>query len=477
MKKSHLRWLIPLIVCVIATGVAIYLYQRAIYDSIVLAKEKEMALEVSVELRKIDVEISQAIAVVNTTGNIMTKLRMDDNRNQIVGMLENVLEECSATYALVCDQKGIGFDKNNKDVDISGEAYYEELVTEYSNGGVGMILPRNVQTTVGEVYLVYGAKFSNKGRGFLIASLPVRTLNEKLFRDEYISEKQAVITLSGEILCSKGFELVNARSNTIWEKLPAGVSKDSVKLAISQKNTYMSQVPDYGYIIVEPLDSAGGGAVVLITDEQMNRMVAREMTSGYMFMAAMVLISVAFALLVLVANVISDRIEKARRLEASEEKETDPVTGLLSEAETYREIDSYAAEGADKKGMLFVIGTNISVDKAMETPSGIDNDTIREFARVLRSGFRASDVVGRTGDGEFTVFLRGVHEEKDIRKQTDEMQMFLHDVTSESEEGKLVAHAGAVLFPDRGRNSREIMESGRRALERARQQGAGRLSF
>ncbi|MCR5156726.1 MAG: GGDEF domain-containing protein [Butyrivibrio sp.] len=466
-----------MIICMIAVAVAIVTYLNAMRDELVYAKETQIALEVEDELRKIDVDISNSTSVVYATGNIMSKLRMDDNRSQLVYMLENILEESSVNYAVICDQNGKGFDMNNRDVDVSTESFFTELSADYANGGSGMVLPRDVQSSIAEIMIVYSAKFSGQTRGFLVAYLPVKAISEQLFREKYLADGQAIITLTGDILCSGGFETVPARSSSIWDKIPQSLSKDSVKLAISQKNVLMSEVPDYGHAIVVPLQSANGGCIVLISKGQMNAMVGRSMEPGYRFCAAMVLISVAFVLLVLLANLVADAIQKASGRKAAAEHETDIITGLLTGEETLKEIDSYTAEGADNKGMLFVIGTNITRDRINEKGSAQFNDQLREFARGLKSGFRSTDVIGRTGDSEFTVFLKGVGDEKDVRKQTDEMQLFLHDATSGSEVSDLEVNAGAVLFPNGGRNARDLIESGRRALTRARQQGAGRLSF
>lgn len=467
-----------MLLSVIAVTVAIIMYLSAMYDELVEAKEQEIALEVGEELRQIDVEVSEATTIVYATGNIMNQFRMDDNRNQLVYMLENILKESESNYAFVCDQEGKGFDHNNRDVDISGEDYFEALSAEYANGGSGMLMPSDMQSASGEILLVYGTKFANLARGYLVTYLPVRTINEQLFREKYLSDGQAIVALSGNIIiCSKEFETTPERSNLIWDKLPPGLSKDAVKLAISQKNTLMTEVPGYGYAIVQPMYSANGGALVLINDSQMENMIGDGMAPGYRFCAEMVLISLAFIVLVILANIVGDRIEKAARLKASAEQETDIVTGLLTGEDTLKEIDSFAAEGSDQKGMLFVIGTNITHANTDEAGSSRVNDQLREFARLLKAGFRASDVIGRTGDGEFTVFLKGISDEKTVRKQTDEMQMFLHDVTLGSDGGDMEASAGAVLFPNGGRNARDLMESGRRALTRARQQGVGRLSF
>jgi len=466
-----------LVICAIAVAVAIVTYLNAIHDELVQAKETQIALEVGNELRKIDVDISNSTSVVYATGNIMSSFRMDDNRNRLVNMLEYILEESSVNYAVICDQNGKGFDMNNKDVDISKESYFAELSADYASGGAGMVMPGDAQSSIAEIMIVYSTKFSGQARGYLIAYLPVKAINERLFREKYLADGQAIITLTGDIVCSRGFEMLPSGSGSIWDKLPSSLSKDTVKLAISQKNVIMTEVPEYGHVIIVPLQSANGGSIVLISKEQMDIMVGKNMEPGYRFCAAMVLISLVFVILVLLANLIAETIQRAAEKKESAEHETDIITGLLTGEETIKEIDSYVTGGTDLKGMLFVIGTNITRDRIGEGGSAQVNDQLREFARQLKSGFRSTDVIGRTGDSEFTVFLKGIGDEKDVRKQCDEMQLFLHDATSASEANDLEVNAGAVLFPNGGKNARDLIDSGRRALTRARQQGTGRLSF
>ena len=207
----------------------------------------------------------------------------------------------------------------------------------------------------------------------------------------------------------------------------------------------------------------------------MQDMINGQMVSGNSFAITMVVISVLFVVLVFLANLLGDYTQKKILEKKASGQELDVVTGLLSGDQTMKDIDSYTSANPDSGGMLFVIGTNLA--SSGDEVNNRGNDALRDFARVLKSGFRASDIIGRTGDGEFVVFLKGIREEKDIRKQTDEMQMFLHDAASDNEENGLTALAGAVLFPAGGHNARELLESGRKALARARQDGSGRLSF
>ncbi len=482
MNKSnskHLRWLIPLIIYYVILAITLRTYWIHAYSAAVDAKENEIAFDVEMSLDNIDFSVENATSRITQLGEALSLYTPTYNKNQITLLLKNMVEETALSYSFVCDLDGDGYDMDGRDVKVGEESYFDDVTAEYSRGGVGMILPDGQTDMDSMILIVSGITYSNKEKGYLITTFPVIHVSDQLFKDKYIANRSDIVTMDGDIVTfghsKKHEENSGVTRQKLWNDLPAGISKDTIKLSISQKNVYMSDVPDYGYVIVVPFRNMAGAVVTFITEDEMRQMVDGGLQPlRYAFIWS-ITTSILLVLMIYVANVLCNYVEKKRFEKSLTEAERDVVTGLMTRASATRAIDNYINETGEKRGLLFVIGLNSS--GSGEKEDFFTSERLKEFSRSLEAGFRVTDILGRLSDNEFLVFLKDIHEEKDVRKQTDHMQMFLHDVKVTDGERELSANAGAALFPDSGKNASEILNSAENALIRSRKDGVGMLSF
>ena len=480
MKRSHLRWLIPIIVYFIAVAVILSMYRGVIYRRAASAKLTEMALTIGEEVRDRDMVMNEAMSSVTMAGKAMSLYVMNYNDNQIKTLLKDIVDETELTNAIVCDEEGNGYDYLGKDISIGSEEYFSIINSEYSKGGTGMVLPdrsENARNT--ECLIVYGIKFSNRERGYLVATLPIDTLANQLFREQYIMDKVAVVTINGDILADGRGKRADdfSESASFWEQLPPGISKDTIKLSISQKNIYMGPVQDYGYVFVIPFASAGGGAVVFVRESAMEAM-TRETMDYYGAEAFRLLLASAFLIaLVLISNFLSDLIEKRIRKKRYEAHDQDELTGLLNRESAMVEIKKYTEAEVGKRGILFLLELSDVKEARENKGDAFADEKLKEFASSLDGRFRSTDIVARFEDDKFLVFLKDIYDQKDIRKQTDEMQLFLHDTRFIDADKEITVNAGAAIYPDNGRNVSDAVIAAKKALDRSKVVGKGVLSF
>ena len=478
-NRKHLRWLIPLIIYYVIMAITLRTYWTYSYSRAVEAKENEIAFDVEMSLDNIDFSVENAMSRITQLGESLSLYTPTYNKNQITLLLKNMVEETELSNSFVCDLDGVGYDMDGRDINVGETAYFGDVTAEYSRGGVGMILPDGQADMDSEILIVNGITYSNKEKGYLISKFPVIHVSDQLFKDKYIANRSDIVTIDGDIVTfghSKKYEgTLGVTRQKLWNDLPAGISKDTIKLSISQKNLYMSDVPDYGYVIVVPFRNMAGAVVTFITEDEMRQMVDRSLQPlRYAFIWS-IASSLLLVLMIYIANVISDFVEKKKFEKDLTEAERDVVTGLMTRASATRAIDNYINETGEKRGILFVIGLNSS--DTGEKEDIFTSERLKEFSRSLEAGFRVTDILGRISDNEFLVFLKDIHEEKDVRRQTDHMQMFLHDVKVTDGERELSANAGAALFPDSGKNAADILNAAESALIRSRKDGIGMLSF
>ena len=180
--------------------------------------------------------------------------------------------------------------------------------------------------------------------------------------------------------------------------------------------------------------------------------------------------------LILLSYFLSDLLEKRAKEKIYEAHERDELTGLMTRESAMGEIKSYT-ETVDGRGLLFLLEIN-DVQAAREKKGDtFADEKLKEFASSLYGRFRSTDIVARFEDDKFMVFLKDIHDQKDVRKQTDEMQLFLHDTRFIDADKEITVNAGAAMYPDNGRNIIDVVTAAERALKRSKVVGKGILSF
>ncbi|MCR5669596.1 MAG: diguanylate cyclase [Butyrivibrio sp.] len=474
MKRSHLRWLVPLIIVTTLLAYVLLKYEHIMKRDLAKYEASRIALEMQGDLYDIDLDISGAMTRIVSLGDALSARSLSADREKISASLKDLKDSTCVNEVFVCNSDGVGFDSGSTAISLKAESYFSEMSREYGLGGDGQLLICNEDGSVKGVALVTGVKFADGKMGYLVATTDIVPIKKAIGEDSSLGY-YAMIELGGRVLSSDlPTDRTGVYTDDVWSYIPGEVSKDSIKQAIMQKNVYMSEIKDYGYIIMVPFRFLKGGAMSVIPEKDMNLLtdgvIQRIVTARKVILGAMVFL----AFLILLSGFISDRIEL--RLQKNDTGYYDEETGLLNLTGALREIDK-CVEVDRMKGIMFLISIGGIDDARYKKGDKFVQDGINDFVKDLRASFRASDIVGRTGEDSMIVFMKDIAEEKDIRKQTDEFQLFLHDFKESSSESGLVASAGIAIFPNSGKTSGELYAAAYEALERSKANGDGRLSF
>jgi GGDEF domain-containing protein len=478
MRSSHLRWLLPLAVLLVLMSLVLVIHRAESYRDLAYEKQNEIALDVLEDMRQRDMDIAKSQAAVETASNLMIHMRADDNRSQIVTILDNMVADGYVDFCAVFDEDGKGYDNDGRDLVLSSQPYAELLTDNFSSGGIGLIADEE-SLSRRQVYVAGGVRFVNKNRGYIIASIPVKGFSDQLFGSKYIVDLAVVIDMNGRLISEEGGmnTYADIRDGTILDRLPSGLTKDTVKLAFSQKINILTEIPDYGYAVIVPHTTVLGGALILITDSQMKAMTSRGLNRENMLILLTLVASVLFVILVFAANILGDYIIKKNREKRNQELDKDPVTGLLTGGAFSGEITRFITETNNPSGMLFIIRVvSMAEDYEGGGASKLDEKK-KEFGRLLLGSFRSTDIIGYLGGADYAVFLKDIREDKNIRKQTDELQMFLHDIQDGGEGYEVYGNAGIALCPDKGLSADALTNAAKDALLRAVGLGKSKLSF
>ncbi|EQI18914.1 diguanylate cyclase domain-containing protein [Clostridioides difficile] len=161
------------------------------------------------------------------------------------------------------------------------------------------------------------------------------------------------------------------------------------------------------------------------------------------------------------------QIEKLQHI-----SEKDALTGIYNRAETERQIKKYFEKNLNVMGALFMIDTD-NFKQINDTEGHMIGDIVlTEMASGMKKIMRDSDVVGRIGGDEFTIFMKNISSVKDAEKNAEELlYMFRHLFQKEKSFLKVTCSIGIAIYPKDGTTFKEIYARADKALYQAKNMG------
>lgn len=174
---------------------------------------------------------------------------------------------------------------------------------------------------------------------------------------------------------------------------------------------------------------------------------------------------------------LSKTKEKGKRLE--DKADTDLLTELTNKAATERMISEYIENFPDGRGVLFILDID-NFKKVNDTMGHAFGDVLlKTLGKQIKTEFRVTDIVGRTGGDEFMVFLKDIKDDQIVEREANRVTQFFKDFKAGDGYVKYSASAsiGVSIFPDDGKTFKELYVSADQALYRAKKRGKNQLVF
>ncbi len=479
MKRSYYKWFIPVIVFVVMISTAFLSYRSSVRKHAF-----EHAVSVTCEniesgLRKSDLNLQTILDANYGTAMTFEFLNLNENSDFLVSLIANLKETVKVTEVMAVDNNGAGYNDRGKRVDISGENYFEEITSRFKNGGSGFVLLQNDAYEKGSVAAVSSVSFADQSKGYLITIVYNEDLSENLFGSLPPDFLGYYISLDGYVIIRNGDDRTQYFAEEIWPHIPKNINSDSIKLCVVQKKKLVTDVENYGCLMLIPSGVTTGAVLILAPESALEAAIRGQMNEFYTFCLWILASFAVYTVLCVLVLFFTKLARKSRMKQFDEKNRRDKLTGLYTESGGGYEIDRYIKEEGNRAGILFVIRVENFTRLRNEKGDAEANRQIVSFAENFAVNFRVSDVVGRCGDDEFFAFLKDIRLEKDVRKQVDEMQLFLHDIREERKktDDNLTAYTGVARCPSNGANSRELFEYARLMLASARDEISSRSSF
>lgn len=386
--------------------------------------------------------------------------------------------------AVLCDINGRGYLSDGTAVDLSETAYME-------------------QAFVGEKKVFYVSDDGIEGKKALLFVSPVIVHQSVV--------KYVVTCYDPSVLAETMKEKAHLNSNTFYlliesdGEVLAAVRSDSrfyqgtgnyfVRLREDQEEgdidrmysriqnnhtgiTYVKADGDDRGLVYAPLGIGKLHLIVGIEHDYIENMVSRAWAGKNALIWQVVIGLLVFFGVVVAITIVSaiKNDEKSHQLE--NKADTDLLTELYNKIATERKIKAYMAEHPDHLALMFVL--DIDNFKKINDTMGhaFGDEVLRSIGLRIRSEFRATDIIGRTGGDEFTIFLCNMKEEATIRSEASRVEQLFKDFRAgEYVKYSTTASIGAAVYPKDGKDFETLYKAADKALYVAKRRGKNQMAF
>lgn len=345
------------------------------------------------------------------------------------------------------------------------------------------------------------ALIDEKNRPIMLISAPIRTENEWkgnvifVYKADRIAKQMDSTAYSYALVYGNGIigEVYGADSGlfTIGDNLKTVV--DSLQFDEGSGSSFLQSMESgragtahisngkgvSSYMCHQPIGRTGASILVTIQDEQIRRSIVEENqdTRG---MIMKILFSIGLFVALLIVIYIINRVSFTKEsMELQNKAETDLLTELLNKISTENKIKEYLdGEGHDKTCMMCVL--DIDNFKKINDTMGhaFGDEVLATLGKRIRTEFRVTDIIGRTGGDEFIIFLKDLKDEAVIEREAGRVAGFFKDFTVGTyTKYSPTASIGAAIYPRDGSDYESMYKAADTALYKAKKRGKNQLAF
>lgn len=498
-KATIMQWLVPTIVLMIV--VIAMLINFSVKSSLSVKSEVEnLFINIAEDnAAKVKYEVVRMTDAGKPVGTLMKKyVEADpDNIIEMAEALRNNTDAYAVIYCSSTDGSGLGVLHDGTEVDISKTEYYSQISQEgQSNEKEGKT---SENATVKYIY----AKDDGleTGREAIIASIPViikddvdrllmyysvENLQMLFSKAEFDSDSfYAIIDPEGMIIEAVGSDSNYTIGENLWDtvKQEPGHEHEIAKAMVRMKNKTCGSLEaelkgEKRTLVYVPVGLNNWTLVVGINQSYVDNLEKKEWATTKQILDQLIVAILIFLGLVVAINIIS-RIKSSEKSKELEEKaDTDLLTSLNNKLATERKIKEYIEKNPQEQALMFVL--DIDNFKKINDTLGhaFGDEVLRSLGHQIGAVFRATDVIGRTGGDEFTIFLKHLNDDTVLEKEAKKLcDFFKNFQAGEYVKYAATASIGAAVFPRDGKDFESLYKAADNALYTAKKRGKSQLAF
>lgn len=482
-KSFLLQWMAPvgifgviLIFLFTSFGSSLKTKSATEYDNALIRSTDAYALAISESLERTE-------AVANSVSDIVSKEGL--STSSTAEALDNIVKYSECYMAVLCSSDGKGYTNQGENVDLSSNDYFEQVYSDVShsyyfvdNDGVTNN-PALVMSVNSE-----GENPNNRIIVFYPFNAQVLKKYVTVESDFDILSYSVVTTRDGVVLTSSGVYGSIVPGVDVWERISTTGNSSNVrrvKTKAQSGNSGVFEVSDNGtgfYISYSTIPGTDRILMLFVTANSVNKSINKSYSAVSKKLGWIIAVLILFVLVVTGLNISQIFISTRNKEDLKDKADTDQLTGLKNKIATEREIKEYIENHPDGLAMMFLI--DIDNFKKINDTMGhaFGDEVLRELGRHIGINFRVSDVIGRTGGDEFTVFLKNLKEDANTLREAQKLVYFFkHFQVGDYVKYTVTASIGAAVFPAHGADFETLYKAADAAVYKSKKRGKNQLSF
>ncbi len=493
-KSAILQWFIP--TCLLIVIILAMLYNFSVKSSQTVAKDVEgMFVDTA---RRYASRMNYELVRMSDAGKPIGYLMQGyirSNKRFMVEMSEALCYNTDAYAVIYYSHGDEGLLHDGEQVSVTELSYFDEIqkamkdIEKDSSEDVAVryIYVENDGLETERRAVVAIVSVDGKADGDkLLMYYPIELLQKIFSKKEYDGQCFYVVTgPDGKIIEKAGTWSSFFMTDNLWNTLKGDSAREeeianvAARMGNEMSGSFQVEIEGESRTCVyAPVGINNWSVVVGINQSYVDSIRNKEWKNTEKMIYQLLAAILVFFGLVVVINIFN-RIKAGQESRKLEEKaDTDLLTSLNNKLATERKIKEYMEKMPDEQGLLFVL--DIDNFKKINDTLGhaFGDEVLRTLGHSIGAVFRATDIIGRTGGDEFTIFLKHLNEEELLEKEAAKLCNFFKNFQA----GEYVKYAatasiGAAVFPRDGKDFETLYKAADSALYVAKKRGKSQLAF
>lgn len=477
--RTILKWLIPLVCTIIVIAIMLLKYSVDIRKDAINTVEKDIeeitekyALRITNDLQSIQASGETAAQVIG---------KQQSKKSDIVQQFLKALVDRTQIYeAVYCNEEGIFVDQNGESINFEGIVYDE--ATKPLSDVAYVYLPEDGVLGIPAILMMIPVP-EDKGNLLLFYSIKRIKNLTRIDRDFDQTAFAVMADKDGNILSYGESGSSFLKGGNIWANIDRKYQNAGTQARVAMQNSSIGSVElvangEEKTLAFTPIGINDWNLVIGIDQSYAQSWQNRAWRSFLLRVIPIFCVVVLFFLFFVITNLIGKKRNAERSKTLQEKADTDLLTGLNNKLATERKIKEYIKDYPQSMAMMFVL--DIDNFKKINDTQGhaFGDEVLRTLGKHIGVNFRVTDIIGRTGGDEFTIFLKDLKEDANTLKEAQKLVHFFKNFqVGEYVKYSATASIGAAVFPAHGSDFESLYKAADQALYKAKKRGKNQLAF
>lgn len=477
--RTIFQWLIPYVAAIAIILILVSSFSDKINQDAAQTVQRELEHKAEHYAAEFKSDLEEARVSGETAADVITQLNYTDSAT-IRRLLSMLVEKEQIKEAVYCNERLEAMDHTGRHIELEQVSYAGLLA---NNNDLKYYYQAD-DAIAKESVILLSIPVGEKS-GTLLLYYPVERFEKTIWPDKELNAAAffAIIKADGDIFETRNEGSKFLVGENIWNNVDREYESNATgaKYKIRNRQAGSAELEAGGEnrtLSYVPLEIEDWALVVGVSQSYVDEREAS--VSGKvipMFYQMLGVIFLFMAVLVVVNYMGKIRnAEKSKNLQ--EKADTDLLTGLTNKLATERKIKEYMSENSDSLGMMFLL--DIDNFKKINDTMGhaFGDEVLSSLGKGLSADFRVTDIIGRTGGDEFTIFLKDLQNHENVLKEARKLEKFFkHFQVGEYTKYSATASIGAAIFPADGTDFETLYKSADAALYKAKRRGKNQLAF